>query len=358
MHLPYLNELADRFEVAALCDLSEPVAAECGRRYGVRRVHTDWRELLDEQLDAVMILTSGDHAPIAIEAARGGLHVFTEKPMALSHRDGAAMIDAARSSGVRLMVGTMKRYDPAYERLAQLVGELSDLRLVRVTTLESPLEPYVAHYPLISGPGPDARLVAALAAAEERALDVLLGDADEQTRSCYRWNLLDSLIHEINALRGVLGEPDRITSAELNSKCVSINLDFAGVSCHLSWVDLPGIARYRQELAFYSPERRLTLRFPSPFLRSEPTELIVEGGEPGTADSWSRREVVSYQEAFKQELIEFADCIATGREPRTSGQDGLADLRVCEAVVRAHRARAAIPVGGPDTAAAALGAKS
>ena len=30
-------------------------------------------------------------------------------------------LDAARSAGVRLMVGTMKRYDPAYERLAELL---------------------------------------------------------------------------------------------------------------------------------------------------------------------------------------------------------------------------------------------
>jgi predicted dehydrogenase len=267
------------------------------------------------------------------------------------------------------MVGTMKRYDPAYERLAERVGELSDLRLVRVTTLESPLEPYVAHYRLTSGPGPDAGVIAALAAAEEGALDAALGDADEQTRSCYRWILLDSLIHEINALRGVLGEPDRVTSAELSSECVSINLRFGEVNCHLSWVDLPGIARYSQELAFYSPEGRLTLRFPSPFLRSEPTELIVEGGEPGTADSWSRREIVSYQEAFKRELIEFADCIVTGREPRTSGHDGLGDLRVCEAVARAHLAGGAgvavsVPgsasgsVPAADTAAVVLGAKS
>jgi predicted dehydrogenase len=48
-------------------------------------------------------------------------------------------------------------------------------------------------------------------------------------------------------------------------------------------------------------------------------------------------EVVSFEEAFKRELVEFADCIASGREPRTSGADGLADLQLCEAIARAHR---------------------
>ena len=98
MHLPYLNELEERFEVTALCDLSETVAAGCARGYGVARVHTRWPDLLSEDLDAVMVLTSGDHAPIAIAAARAGIHVFAEKPMALSARDGAVMIDAARTT--------------------------------------------------------------------------------------------------------------------------------------------------------------------------------------------------------------------------------------------------------------------
>jgi predicted dehydrogenase len=337
MHLPYLSELSDQFEIAALCDLSESLAAACAERYGVGQVHTRWQDLLSEELDAVMILTSGDHAPIAIAAAEAGRHVFVEKPMALSSNDGARMIEAAQSAGVRLMVGTMKRYDPAYERLLELVGEVRDLRFVRVTTLESPFSPYVAHYPLLEGDPPPAEIVEALQKADERALDTALGDADEQTRWCYRWILLDNLVHELNALRGVLGEPTEVLSADLAARCASVNMRFGETDCHLSWVDLPGIARYKQEFAFYAPDQRFTLELPSPFLRSMPSRLIVEGGEPGTTHSWERVEVVSFEEAFKRELVEFADCIASGREPRTSGADGLADLQLCEAIARAHR---------------------
>ena len=143
-------------------------------------------------------------------------------------------------------------------------------------------------------------------------------------------------MHELNALRGALGEPTELRSADLTERCVGINLRFGDTDCHLSWVDLPGIARYKQEFAFYAPDRRLTLELPSPFLRSMPSKLIVEGGEPGTADAWEQEEIVSFEEAFKRELIEFADCIATGREPRTSGRDGLRDLMLCEAIARMH----------------------
>lgn len=355
MHLPYLMELSDRYEIAALCDLSESVAQACSERYGARRVHTRWQDLLCEHLDAVMILTSGDHAPIAVEAASAGLHVFTEKPMALSSCGGAQMLEAARASGVVLMVGTMKRYDPAYERLVELARALTDLRLVRVTTLESPFAPYVRHYPLVEAEPPPDDVLEALEKTEEHALEVALGDVDEQTRWCYRWVLLDNLVHELNALRGVLGDPTEVRFADLAPRCASVNLRFGETDCHLSWVELPGIARYRQQFAFYSPDQRLTLELPSPFLRSMPSRLVVEGGEPGTAHSWEREEVVSFEEAFKRELIEFADCIATGREPRTSGNDGLADLRLCEAIARAHCSRRAERINGATAAGGAEG---
>ncbi len=336
MHLPHLAELSDRLEIAALCDLSADVVTGCAERYGVERVHTSWEDLLTEELDAVLILTSGNHAPIAIRAAQAGLHVFVEKPMALSSHDGECMVEAAQRAGVRLMVGTMKRYDPAYERLAALLPQVSDLRLVRVTTLESPFGPYVAHYPLLRGDPPAPELLAELQNAEAQAIDAALGEADEQTRWCYRWILLDNLVHELNALRGVLGEPTEIRSADLSPRCVSVNLRFGETDCHLSWVDLPGIARYKQEFAFYAPGERLTLELPSPFLRSMPSRLIVEGGEPGTTHAWEREEIVSFEEAFKRELVEFSECIVNGREPRTSGQDGLRDMRLCEAVAQVH----------------------
>jgi predicted dehydrogenase len=352
MHLHYLNELSDRFELAAVCDLSPGLAAGCAERFGVHRAYADWEALLEDQLDAVMVLTSGDHAPIALAAARAGMHVFVEKPMALCSHSAEEVVRAAGSAGVHLMVGMMKRYDPAYERLASLLPNVEDLRLVRVTTLESPLEPYVAHYPMLrGGPPPDA-LLDELRLAEEKEIDLALPETDDSTRWCYRWILLDNLVHELNVLRGVLGEPTEIRSADLSRRCASVGLRFGEVDCHLSWVDLPGIARYKQEFAFYAPDERLTLELPSPFLRSMPSKLIVEGGGAGTSESWTTEEIVSFEEAFKRELVEFADCIATGRPPRTPGSDGVADLRLCEAIARAHQTRQSdslteVGVGGP-----------
>jgi predicted dehydrogenase len=351
MHLPHLAAMDDRYEIAAVCDISPAVAGECARRFGAGRALTRWEDVVAEPLDAVLVLTPGSHAPIAIAAAEAGKHVFVEKPMCLSVDEGRAMIGAAASAGVRLMVGTMKRYDPAYERLVERLPEAGELRLVRVTTLESPFEPYVAHQRLVGATDVPAELLAELRADDDARLDAALAgvDADAETRFCYRYMLLDNLVHEFNALRGALGEPDRVSFAELSRCVVSVNLSFGELECHLSWVDLPGMARYLQEFAFYGLDRRMTLTLPSPYLPNEPSELVIEGGTAGTADSWRSAETVSYEEAFKRELVEFDECVRTGREPRTPGDDGLRDVALCGAVVRAHLAKR--PVDDPTDVA-------
>ncbi|HEY8764205.1 MAG TPA: Gfo/Idh/MocA family oxidoreductase [Solirubrobacteraceae bacterium] len=345
MHLPYLAELSDRFEIAALCDVSDEVVEACAQRYGVSLIFTRAEDLLEQPLDAVMVLIPGDHAPLAIAAADRGLHVFVEKPMAVSAAQCGEMIRAADAAGISLMVGTMKRYDRAYERFAELVPVLEDPRLVRVETLESPLEPYVSHYPLVRATRPPARELIARWEGEERPhLDLALdSDPDETNRFVYRNILLDNLVHEFNMLRGAFGEPTVVCYASLDPQSVAVHLRFGDLDCHLSWVDLPGIARYKQEVALYGPDQRLVLTLPSPFLRSAPTRLSVEGGERGTSHAWNRDEVVSYDSAFKRELEEFHDSIVSGRPPRTTGADGLRDLLLCEAIARAHRTGAPVP---------------
>jgi predicted dehydrogenase len=332
MHLHYLRELAEQFEIAALCDVSAAVCGACAGDYGVARTCTDWRALLAMDVDAVLVLTSGSHAPIAIAAAEAGKHVLVEKPMCFSVAEGQAMIAAAERAKVTLMVAYNKRYDPAYLRLQEQAKGLRDLRLVRITTLESPFQPYVAHYRLHQAEPPPAR-------DETARITAAFGDADPLSRRAYHLVLLDSMVHEFNAIRGVLGEPDRLEFADIREHGLTAILRFGAAQCIVTWVDLPGMARYQMEFAFYAPDRRLTLSFPSPFLRSAPTVLAIEGGEADGPHAWRTEEIASYAESFKQELLHFHDCIATGRAPVTSAADALHDIALCRAVVASHRSR-------------------
>jgi len=338
MHLHYLRELPEAFEVVGLCDIVPENAQSVAARFGVDRTFADWTELLAEDLDAVLVLTSGSHAAIAIEAAARGINVLVEKPMCFSTAEGRRMVDAAEQAGVTLMVAYNKRYDPAYLRFCEEVRALEAPRMLRVTTLESPFQPYVAHYPLTGGKKAPPAVSARLTADADAAMDDALGDAGEFERKIYRWVLLDTLVHEINAVRGVLGEPDRLAFVDLREGSVSVLLEFGELPVAIHWIDLQtGIARYEMEFAAFAPARRVTLSFPSPFLRSEPTLLRVEEGDGMGERSTSMQQVTSFESPFKRELLAFHAAVTSGAAIATPGSDGLRDIALCERIIESFR---------------------
>jgi len=337
MHLHYLAELGDRFEVAAVCDLDSDSARACAERYRIPATFTDWRDLVEHPLDAVMVLTSGSHAPIAEAAARAGRHVFVEKPMCFSGAEGQAMVAAAEAAGVVLMTGYPKRYDPAFARMREETAGLDGTRLLRVTTFESPLRPYIGHYPLLPRVPLPAEVTVALNQDSDERIRAAVGSAaTELERQVYAMVLLDTLVHELNTVRGLLGEPTRLDYASLALDQVTVMLRFGDLPVAIHWIDLPGIARYGMEFALYAPDRRLRLTFPSPFLRNEPATLEIEGGTGGTGRSWRTEEITGYESGFKNELVAFHDSIVTGRPAPTSGEDGLRDVALCQAIIDSH----------------------
>ena len=146
--------------------------------------------------------------------------------------------------------------------------------------------------------------------------------------------LLDTLVHEINTIRGVLGEPTSLEYVDMQSGALTVILKFGELSVAIHWLDLPGITRYEMEFALYGPQERVTLSFPSPFLRSAPATVEIIEGESGTSKSRSISETISYASAFKLELEAFHDSVVTGKAPLTSAEDAIHDLALCEAIIR------------------------
>ncbi len=88
---------------------AQEMAAEVGGS-----AYADHHALLDkERPDTVWISSPCDlHADQTVDCAHVGAHVHCEKPMALTLGDCDRMIEAARDSGVKLMIGQSTRYSP------------------------------------------------------------------------------------------------------------------------------------------------------------------------------------------------------------------------------------------------------
>src|SRR3712207_2641246 len=84
-------------------------------------------------LDAVLVLNSDEfHAECVTSALNHGLHVLVEKPMCLSPREAAEIIEARDRTGLTVMVGYMRRFAPAFLEATELLPTLGRVNFARV----------------------------------------------------------------------------------------------------------------------------------------------------------------------------------------------------------------------------------
>ncbi len=134
VHLPILEQLSERYEIGALCDISPGLVHSMGQRYGVSKLYTDARELTEQQdLDAVLVLNSNEyHTECTVAAVNNGKHVLVEKPMCLSLPEVDEIVDARDQAGVQVMVGYMRRFAPAFVQAVEEVKALDKISYARV----------------------------------------------------------------------------------------------------------------------------------------------------------------------------------------------------------------------------------
>src|SRR5215471_7952329 len=134
MHWPSLYQLADRYEVTTLCDVSQPILEELGKYWNVANLTTDHRALVNRtDVDAVLIANpNGFHAEVTLDAIAAGKHVLVEKPMCVTRREAEQIIAAQKNSNVVVQVGYMRRYAPAFLDGCEAVKGMKAIRFARV----------------------------------------------------------------------------------------------------------------------------------------------------------------------------------------------------------------------------------
>lgn len=117
-HFESFRTHADRVELKAVCDIDSTALELAAKKTGAEGYSS-----LDALLDAggidVVVLTtpSGIHADQGIQAARAGIHVMTEKPMATRWSDGKRLVKACDDAGVRLFVVKQNRLNSTLQLL-------------------------------------------------------------------------------------------------------------------------------------------------------------------------------------------------------------------------------------------------
>ena len=298
-------------EVAWACDVQEAARAGAAQRYPGLQTTGRFEEVIeDERVEAVAIATEPpQHFPLAEAALRAGKHVFVEKPLAQTADQAERLVAIAAERDLRLMVGHLLRYHPAYRYVERLVreGTLGEFRYLHSTRAglgvarrrENAFERLAPH-----------DLAVALALAEAPPVAVAA-----QGQAFLQPGVEDVVFATVHFADGTLAhlhtsrlDPRKVRqTAVVGSRGMAVVDDMAPaekVRVYERGAEVP-------EDAFTGFAEALTARAGDILIPK------IETDEP-----------------MRLACEEFVACIREGRAPRTDGRDGLAVVRLLDAARR------------------------
>lgn len=353
VHVPTLRFLSDQYQVTAICDVSREAAEHTATKWNIAHVYTSSSEMVkQDDIDLILIANSDEyHASCAIEAAQAGKHVFIEKPMALTRSEATKIQEAAKQNNVKIFVGYMRRYAPAFQTFKKLLAESGPIRHAIVKDIVGPNAFFVSQSgtdPKKFGSDIPAQASKDRAARAEAILPEALGDdkkaSDKRLGFVYR--LLGSLgSHDLSFMReGLGGKPDKCTSAFASHDGMFISASFeytnAGGSkgsdklSVLYTTGIHNVGVFESFLEVFTDDRVLRIDIDTPYVKGLPINVTVK--ENDKEGQYSERIIrPTYQDAYTTEFLDLHQALTTGKDLKTTPEDAMEDLDIFE-MIMAH----------------------
>ena len=300
-------------ELFALVSSDPAKLRKVGKKYGIEHLYTydDYGRALSN-VDAVYIaLPNHLHCEYAVRAAAAGVHVLCEKPMAVHENDCRAMIKAARQNHAKLMVAYRLHFEAGNLEAISLAksGKLGELRIFTSEFAQQVADDNVrVNESSAHGGGP----------------------------------VYDMGVYCINASRYLFGaEPVEVSAIAASKKdgrfqrveeMVATTLRFPGnriasFTCSFGAAD---VSCY-------------TLVGTKGMLRADPAYGYAGGIKHRmTIGGKTKTKAFPKRDQFAAEIAYFSECVIQDKDPEPSGLEGLADVRIVEAIYQSLQTKRAV----------------
>jgi myo-inositol 2-dehydrogenase/D-chiro-inositol 1-dehydrogenase len=281
--------------IVSVSDVFEEAAQQLAAELSIPAAYQDHRRILaDQAIDAVLICSSTDtHARFIEEAAAAGKHIFCEKPIALDLEKIDRALAAVEETGVKLMIGFNRRFDPNFRRVREIVaaGQVGEPHLLRITSRD-PAPPPIEYVRVSGG----------------IFLDMTIHDFDMARY------LMDREIEAIYAAGGIMVDPAIGEAGDVDTAVITLHFDGGALGV---------IDNSRQ--AVYGYDQRV--------------EVFGSGGAVSAGNAYPNTTTISdaqrvhrdlplnffmdrYVESYINEMRAFVDCIANDAPVPVTGLDG------------------------------------
>jgi glucose-fructose oxidoreductase len=298
--LPAFRHAARNSRLTALVSGDPQKGRVLGRKYRVQTYSYDEYDACLSGVDAVFIaLPNSMHAEYSIRAARAGVHVLCEKPMAVTADECEQMIDACRDHRVKLMIA----YRLHFEEINLAVADLVRKGRIGVPKFFN----------------------------SSFALTVRAGNIRTK-KSLGGGSVYDIGVYCINAARHVFrSEPTEVVAVAVNSgarRVAEIDETTAAILRFEGGRAASFVSSFNAaDVGWYQVVGTKGDIFVKPAFE------YAEGlGYELTIDGKTTRTPTSKHDQFAAELLYFSDCIRKNRRPEPSGEEGLQDVRIVQAI--------------------------
>ena len=333
VHLPDFLSIPE-CELVALAEIRAELGEKVRARHRIPRLYANHTELAAApDIDAVAVSASfAVQGQIAQDLLLAGKHVFMEKPMAVSLEQAQEIVSAAQSTGSKLMIGYMKRYDAGNELVKETIDgfretdELGEIVYARnhgfcgdwICSLDTPTE--TTAEPLPKGPSPPLP-----AWLPPRCADHYLGYLQQYT-------------HNINLLRWFLDAGDNV-----HVRTVDLDEDgYTGVVILV--LDGTRATLESGRLSYHAWDEHTQVYFRHGWVRTWAPPLLLKN-VPAKVEVYRGRDVQTFSYplpqdrwswSYKREAEAFVRALLHDEPIRSSGRDTLTDVRLFEEIYKAY----------------------
>jgi len=317
-HAENIRRLVPEARLVAVADASADRARQVAAELEIENSYGSLEALLEcKDLDAVLIATPDKfHAQAIGIAARSGKDILCEKPLALNIADARAALEAVSKAQVRLQIGFMRRYDPAYAAAMKRIegGEIGTPVIFKSVGRDKDEPPLAAYQSNLNG--------------------MVFYNNTIHDFDLARWLMRDE-VSEVHSYTTVAIRPEVARYSDIVAGVVNLQYRNGAIGNVESYVQ----AVYGYDVRTEIVGSKGSILIGS--LRQAPTTFLTAlGGVQTLADHFLTR----FQDAYLAEVRDFVQNILHERPLRVSGDDGMRALAIAVAAEKSHLQKTAVKV--------------
>lgn len=309
-HAENVRRLVPEARLIAVADADLQRAKNVAGHLEIEHAYDSLEEMAErDDIDAVLIATPDTFHTQAIRiAAAAGKDMLCEKPLAIHLGDAQAALQEVARAGVRLQVGFMRRYDPAYLAAMQRIeaGEIGTPVIFKSVGRDK------------DGPP--------LAAYESKANGMLFYGNSIHDFDLARWLMQDE-IAEVHAYTTTAIRPEVAKYGDVVAGAVNLKYAHGAIGNVESYVQ--AVYGYDTRTEIVGSKGSILV---GSLQKMPVTFLTTHGSREILMDHYLAR----FQDAYVAEVQDFVRAILSDTEPRVTGDDGLRALQIAVAAEKSH----------------------